>query len=186
MKFLALSHEYVDICPDIGLGWGVCVGATNRRFKPRFDSRRRSQACWRARSGIALQQNGGVWLGWSGKIAPGDELETRVLRHKNIEYVVIDQSKDDFEENYSGFANRVLWPILHYRLDLAEFARRDLSGYSRVNEHFATKLEKIIENDDLIWVRDYHLIPIADALRRRVTATGSGFSCMFRFPRRRF
>jgi trehalose 6-phosphate synthase len=68
---------------------------------------------------------------------------------------------------YSGFANRVLSPILHYRLDLAEFARRDLSGYFRVNNHFATALEKIIENDDLIWVHDYHLIPIADALRRR-------------------
>ena len=65
----------------------------------------------------ALQQNGGVWLGWSGKIAPGDELETQIVRHKNIEYVVIDLSKDDFEEYYSGFANRVLWPILHYRLD---------------------------------------------------------------------
>ena len=109
----------------------------------------------------ALQENGGVWLGWSGKIAPGDELETRIVRHKNIEYVVINLSKDDFEEYYSGFANRVLWPILHYRLDLAEFARRDLSGYSRVNEHFATKLEKIIDYDDLIWVHDYHLIPIA-------------------------
>jgi trehalose-6-phosphate synthase len=53
------------------------------------------------------------------------------------------------------------------RLDLAEFARRDLGGYSRVNEYFATKLQKIIEYDDLIWVHDYHLIPIADALRRR-------------------
>jgi len=27
-------------------------------------------------------------------------------------------------------------------LDLAEFARRDLSGYFRVNDHFATELEK--------------------------------------------
>ena len=25
----------------------------------------------------------------------------------------------------------MLWPIFHYRLDLAEFSRRDLSGYLR-------------------------------------------------------
>jgi len=31
-----------------------------------------------------------------------------------------------------------------YRLDLAEFARRDLGGYFRVNDHFATELEKVI------------------------------------------
>ena len=123
----------------------------------------------------ALQHNGGIWLGWSGKVAPADQLETRSVRHKNVEYVVTDLSKDDFEEYYNGFANRVLWPILHYRLDLAEFARRDLSGYFRVNDHFATELEKIIKEDDLIWVHDYHLIPIADALRRRGHANRIGF-----------
>jgi len=69
----------------------------------------------------------------------------------------------------------VLWPILHYRLDLAEFARRDLSGYFKVNNHFAAELEKIIERDDLLWVHDYHLIPIADALRRRRHSNRIGF-----------
>ncbi len=123
----------------------------------------------------ALQNNGGVWLGWSGKVAAANALKTRSVRHKNIEYVVTDLSKEGFDEYYSGFANRVLWPILHYRLDLAEFARRDLSGYFRVNDHFATELEKIIENDDLIWVHDYHLIPIADALRRRGHSNRIGF-----------
>jgi trehalose 6-phosphate synthase len=123
----------------------------------------------------ALQRNGGVWLGWSGKIAAGNELETRSVRDKNIEYVITDLSKEGFEEYYSGFANRVLWPILHYRLDLAEFARRDMSGYFRVNNHFAAELEKIIERDDLIWVHDYHLIPIADALRRRGHSNRIGF-----------
>jgi trehalose 6-phosphate synthase len=123
----------------------------------------------------ALQKNGGVWLGWSGKVAAANELETWSVRHKNIEYVVTDLSKEGFDEYYSGFANRVLWPILHYRLDLAEFARRDLSGYFRVNNHFAAELEKIIKNDDLIWVHDYHLIPIADALRRRGHSNRIGF-----------
>src|SRR5499427_1466360 len=130
----------------------------------------------------ALQNNGGVWLGWSGKVAAGHELETRSVRAKNIEYVVTDLSKEGFEEYYSGFANRVLWPILHYRLDLAEFARRDLSGYFRVNNHFAAELEKIIERDDLIWVHDYHLIPIADALRRRGHSNRIGFFLHVPFP----
>ena len=55
-------------------------------------------------------------------------------------YITTDLTPEDFEEYYNGFANRVLWPILHYRLDLAEFSRRDLSGYLRVNEHFADQL----------------------------------------------
>jgi trehalose 6-phosphate synthase len=130
----------------------------------------------------ALQRHGGVWLGWSGKVAPPDQLETRSIKHKNVEYVVSDLSNDDYQEYYNGFANRVLWPILHYRLDLAEFARRDLSGYFRVNNHFAAQLEKVLEEDDLIWVHDYHLIPIADALRRRGHANRIGFFLHVPFP----
>jgi trehalose-6-phosphate synthase len=130
----------------------------------------------------ALQRNGGIWLGWSGKVAARDKLRTRSVRHKNVEYVVTDLSRHDYQEYYSGFANRVLWPILHYRLDLAEFARRDLSGYFRVNDHFATELDKVIVNDDLIWVHDYHLIPIADALRRRGRSNRIGFFLHVPFP----
>ncbi len=130
----------------------------------------------------ALQHKGGVWFGWSGKVAPADELEVRSVRHKNVEYAVTDLSNDDFDEYYSGVANRVLWPILHYRLDLAEFAPRDLSGYFRVNDRFATELEKIIAKDDLIWVHDYHLIPIADALRQRGHDNRIGFFLHVPFP----
>jgi trehalose 6-phosphate synthase len=130
-----------------------------------------------------LQQNGGVWLGWSGTVASAaDKIETRSLKHKNVEYVVTDLSQGDYQEYYNGFANRVLWPILHYRLDLAEFARRDLTGYLRVNDHFANELEKFLEEDDLIWVHDYHLIPLADALRRRGHANRIGFFLHVPFP----
>src|SRR6202040_4365760 len=57
----------------------------------------------------------------------------------------------------------------------AGFARWDLSGDFRVNNHFAAELEKIIEQDDLIWVHDYHLIPIVAALRRRGHSNRIGF-----------
>jgi len=130
----------------------------------------------------ALQRNGGVWFGWSGKVAAPHELQTRSIKNKNVEYVVTDLSNDDYQEYYNGFANRVLWPILHYRLDLAEFARRDLSGYFRVNDHFATELEKIIDDDDLIWIHDYHLIPMAAALRRRGHANRIGYFLHVPFP----
>src|SRR5215475_7303474 len=130
----------------------------------------------------ALQHNGGVWLGWSGKVGAQDKLRTRSVKNNNVEYVVTDLTKHEFQEYYNGFANRVLWPILHYRLDLAEFARRDLSGYFRVNAHFATELERVIDEDDLVWVHDYHLIPIADALRRRGHSNRIGFFLHVPFP----
>ena len=116
----------------------------------------------------SLRHRKGVWFGWSGKVArEGEPVETTTARHDEVDYVTTSLRAEDYEEYYNGFANRVLWPVLHYRFDLAEFSRRDLSGYMRVNEHFASELDKLIRPDDVIWVHDYHLMPLAKALRQR-------------------
>ena len=123
-----------------------------------------------------------VWLGWSGAVKAADKIETRTVEHAGNSYIVTDLSEEDYQEYYNGFANRVLWPILHYRLDLAEFSRRDLTGYLRVNEHFAEELDKVLEPDDVVWVHDYHLVPLAKALRGRGRDNRIGFFLHIPFP----
>jgi trehalose 6-phosphate synthase len=113
----------------------------------------------------ALKRMSGIWFGWSGRVTPRSKIETQEIVRDKIRYIVADLAKEDHQEYYNGFANRVLWPILHYRVDLAEFSRRDLTGYLRVNDYFAQQLHKVIKPDDLIWVHDYHLMPLAKALR---------------------
>ena len=114
-----------------------------------------------------------VWLGWSGEV--NDTPQVQTFKKGRNSYIVTDLPPEDFDEYYNGFANRVLWPIFHYRLDLAEFSRRDLSGYLRVNERFADELAKVLEPDDIVWVHDYHLIPLAKALRARGLQNRIGF-----------
>jgi trehalose 6-phosphate synthase len=116
-----------------------------------------------------------IWFGWSGGVKPREAVETRTLEQARMTYVVTDLTEEDYQEYYSGFANRVLWPILHYRLDLAEFSRRDLTGYFRVNEYFARELDKFLRPDDVLWVHDYHLIPLAKLLRDRGRENRIGF-----------
>jgi trehalose 6-phosphate synthase len=123
-----------------------------------------------------------VWFGWSGEVVEASKVKTHTLERPRARYVVTDLSEEDYQEYYNGFANRVLWPILHYRIDLTEFTRRDLSGYFRVNQHFANELSKIVAQDDMVWVHDYHLIPIADELRRRGHANRIGFFLHVPFP----
>jgi trehalose 6-phosphate synthase len=123
----------------------------------------------------ALKRRGGVWFGWSGRIVEGEPEPPKTVVHEKVSYTTIGLQRDDYEEFYNGFANRVLWPILHYRLDLAEFTRRDLGGYFRVNEHFARNLDDLLQPDDIVWVHDYHLIPLARALRERGHKNKIGF-----------
>jgi trehalose 6-phosphate synthase len=115
----------------------------------------------------ALSGREGVWFGWSGRITEHPSLAPKVRKVGSTTYIVLDLAPGDFNEYYNGFANRVLWPILHYRLDLAEFTRSDLSGYQRVNKYFADSLSRILRPDDVVWVHDYHLMPLAKLLRER-------------------
>ncbi|MGO9025858.1 MAG: alpha,alpha-trehalose-phosphate synthase (UDP-forming) [Beijerinckiaceae bacterium] len=123
----------------------------------------------------ALRNRTGVWFGWSGKINDEQPGELRVVRRHKLDYVVIDLSDADFQEYYNGFANRVLWPILHYRVDLQEYSHADQTGYMRVNRLFAEKLGEFIKEDDVIWVHDYHLMPLARELRARGHLNPIGF-----------
>src|SRR6186997_127366 len=128
----------------------------------------------------ALTRTNGVWFGWSGKVAASGP--ARTVEHAGITYVTIDLAKADHQEFYNGFANSVLSPILHYRLDLVVFTRRDFGGYGRVNEYFAKHLDELLEPDDLIWVHDYHLIPLAKSLRERGFKNRIGFFLHIPFP----
>ncbi|MFG1461621.1 alpha,alpha-trehalose-phosphate synthase (UDP-forming) [Xanthobacter sp. DSM 24535] len=123
----------------------------------------------------ALEGRSGVWFGWSGRINDAPSDRPVVSTRGKIKYAVVDLKEDDYQEYYNGFANRVLWPILHYRVDLAEFQRADLSGYIRVNRNFAEHVSKILQEDDVVWIHDYHMMPLAKYLRERGHKNRIGF-----------
>jgi trehalose 6-phosphate synthase len=129
-----------------------------------------------------LRRHHGLWFGWSGRIAGRAEVATREVESGGVTYITTDLTRADYQEYYNGFANRMLWPILHYRLDLAEYSSLDLTGYMRVNDHFAERLHKVLKPDDVIWVHDYHLLPLAKALRERGHENRIGFFLHVPFP----
>ncbi|MGV0876501.1 alpha,alpha-trehalose-phosphate synthase (UDP-forming) [Martelella sp. FLE1502] len=131
----------------------------------------------------ALEKQNGLWMGWSGRQCSGTE-QPSLIRQRigRIDYALTDLTKKDISEYYNGFANRVLWPTFHCRLDLSEYARSEMSGYYRVNRLFADLLMPLIEPDDVIWVHDYHLIPLAEELRMRGCANKIGFFLHIPWP----
>ena len=131
----------------------------------------------------ALEERGGIWMGWSGKSSGDKDPEELSLQtHGNITYALTDLTDTDVEEYYHGFANRVLWPICHYRLDLAEYGRKEMAGYFRVNRFFAQRLGPLLKEDDIIWVHDYHLIPLATELRQMGFKNRIGFFLHIPWP----
>jgi trehalose 6-phosphate synthase len=131
----------------------------------------------------ALTARGGLWMGWSGASSGAREPGELTMRTEGrITYALTDLSKKDIDEYYSGFANSTLWPLCHYRLDLTDYARKDMAGYFRVNRFFASQLATLLKPDDLVWVHDYHLIPLAAELRRLGLRNRIGFFLHIPFP----
>lgn len=121
----------------------------------------------------ALESRGGLWFGWSGK--QSDQTEIRTSHHGKVTYAVTDLSELERQTYYLGFSNRALWPNMHYRLGLTEFSRAEYVGYLSVNRRFAKALVGMLKPDDLIWIHDYHLIPLAAELRRRGVKNRIGY-----------
>jgi trehalose 6-phosphate synthase len=118
-----------------------------------------------------LNETGGLWFGWSGRViepgevGQGSEGRLHTQHAGPITLVTMDLNREDHDAFYAGYSNGVLWPVFHYRLDLADFDAGYIGGYRRVNQMFARKLKPLLRDDDIVWVHDYHLIPLAAELR---------------------
>jgi trehalose 6-phosphate synthase len=129
----------------------------------------------------ALRSSGGIWFGWSGNTGEASP-EPHITRSGPITYATVDLPREDYEEYYNGFSNRALWPLFHFRTALVEFQRNDYDGYRRVNRQFAAALHPLLQEGDLVWVHDYHLIPLGDELRRLGARQPLGFFLHTPFP----
>lgn len=129
----------------------------------------------------ALHNGGGLWFGTSGQVVEpaaggiAGEAKVHLQRAGPVMLATLALSRADHDAHYLGYSNGVLWPVFHYRLDLADFDAADIEGYRRVNRLFAHKLLPMLLPDDVIWVHDYHLIPLAAELRAAGCTQRIGF-----------
>jgi len=130
----------------------------------------------------ALRESSGIWFGWSGETTEQFTGHINLQRAYGVTTATIDLEEQDVDEYYNGYANRTLWPLFHYRMDLAEFESGFAEGYERVNRRFAETMVPLIEAEDLIWVHDYHLFPLGQYLRDHGVANRIGFFLHIPWP----
>lgn len=133
----------------------------------------------------ALRECGGLWFGWSGEVTEEFTGQINFKREDGVTTATVDLQEQDVDEYYNGYANRTLWPLFHYRIDLAEYERDFAGGYQRANERFADTVVPLIEPADAIWIQDYHMIPLGEELRKRKCRNRIGFFLHTPWPPRR-
>jgi trehalose 6-phosphate synthase/phosphatase len=139
--------------------------------------------------GPVLRDRGGVWIGWPGlatEDCPDEEsLNELISKGANqsgyaLKYVYL----NEFEINnyYYGFSNEILWPLFHDLFPQCNFDPAYWEVYQKVNYKFARYVIENTQQGDYIWVHDYHLILVAQELRRISLKRRIGFFLHVPFP----
>ncbi len=132
----------------------------------------------------ALRNHDGLWFGWSGETTAHWTPEAKIEDRGGVTVALVDLEAQDVDEYYNGYANKTLWPLFHHRVDLTAYERSFGEGYERTNARFAEVLAPLVRPDDLIWIHDYHMIPLARDLRRLGVTNKIGFFLHTPWPAR--
>lgn len=126
-----------------------------------------------------------IWVGWPGsakeRLNPDN---TEELKHKlrDIDCYPVFLSKKHIREYYEGFSNATIWPLFHYFASDTVFEDRFWHTYRHVNELFCKEVLKYANDDDYIWVHDYHLLLLPKLLRQHLPKATIGYFLHIPFP----
>src|SRR5436190_18822880 len=115
-----------------------------------------------------LRERGGTWIGWPG--TAGEVPKTplaEATRGAGYKVVPVALSETDRDEFYYGYSNEVIWPLFHDLQNFCNFEPGYWQTYRQVNERYAEAIGHCSQPNDFIWVHDYHLMYVAQALRER-------------------
>jgi trehalose 6-phosphate synthase len=123
-----------------------------------------------------MERRGGLWFGWSGKVADDAAAHPPSIVHAaGVDYVTVDLTQHEYDRYYNNFSNGVLWPLLHTMPQLMQYKREDAGAYREVNTRMARALAPLLQPSDVVWVHDYHLLPMPSALRAAGVRNPIGF-----------
>ena len=130
----------------------------------------------------SLKSTGGVWFGWSGDVVEKPSRSVQHLKDDGVEFILTDLSMVEHDRYYLQYANSVLWPVFHYRLDLAAFNSEAFEVYASVNQRIANIVTERLREGDSVWVHDYHFLLMGDCMRRAGWDGPIGFFLHIPFP----
>jgi trehalose 6-phosphate synthase/phosphatase len=122
------------------------------------------------------------WVGWPGTVIPY-ELEADVrdrLAADGLHPVFL--SAEEEEDFYGRICNDSIWPLFHYLPDRFSFTQEAWARYVDVNERFADAIAEQCTPGCQVWVHDFQLMLVPEALRRRRRDVSIGFFLHVPFP----
>jgi len=123
-----------------------------------------------------------IWVGAPGCSQSVWEHAERSFEQSAYKYLPVFIDGKSFDHYYNGFSNSIVWPLFHYFPSLADYHLSYFDAYMEVNRLFADVVTKQIRKEDVVWIHDYHLLPLAGILRKMNPGITVGFFLHIPFP----
>lgn len=116
-----------------------------------------------------MQEDDGLWIAWGrgeADFAAADENnKLRVPDEDGYTLKRVELSEEEKNGFYYGFSNEIMWPISHTFISKANYRENYWQSYKKVNQKYAANVLEELQEDDLVWIHDYHLALLPGLLK---------------------
>jgi len=124
-----------------------------------------------------------LWIGWPGLTVPKKQqaaIESELLSRHRAQPVYL--TAPEIDKFYSGFCNKTIWPLFHYFPVYTIYDEVLWNSFIAANKLFLKTALRVLREDDVIWVQDYHLMLLPGMIREEVPGATIGFFLHIPFP----
>lgn len=123
------------------------------------------------------------WVGWPGMFFNSKEEEEMIQKKlSGFNYHPVFLTEDQEEKYYEGYSNSTIWPLCHYFFSFMRYENSYWTAYKEVNKLFLDAVIPLLENDDIVWVQDYHLLLLPQLIRDKNRFVNIGYFHHIPFP----
>lgn len=125
------------------------------------------------------------WIGLTGlENQDLSRKEIQTLEGKMLEYrcVPVFPEPADYEHYLHGFSLNTIWPLFHYFTQNTEYDDLDWDAYVRINQLFAEKILQLVDEGDILWIHDFHLMLLPAMIKEKMPGLSIGLFIHIPFP----
>jgi len=125
------------------------------------------------------------WIGLTGiEEYDMNRKEMQQLESALMEYrcVPVFPDPSDYENFLHGFSGNTVWPLFHYFTQNTEYDDKEWASYVHVNQLYAEKILQLVDEGDIVWIHDFHLMLLPWMLKEKMPRLSIGLFIHIPFP----
>jgi len=126
-----------------------------------------------------------VWVGLTGfENHDFTTKEMGLLEQRLIPFncIPVFPGSQDLNQYLHGFARNTIWPLFHYFTENVTYSEVWWRAYVKINQLYAQKILQIINDGDILWIHDYHLMLLPQMIREQKPGISIGLFNHVPFP----